>query len=130
KTFFFLTADYTLQDRTTFLSPSLPSFVLPPDGNLEWTGHYRQFLANARLDHKLSDRQSLMLRLNMDRFYDDNPQDAVGGTNAPSVARKYSRRSWTAQLNHTAVMGSGLLNEARVSYLNGDPVTLWEAQDL
>jgi len=130
RTFFFLTADYTLQDRTTFLSPSLPSFVLPPDGNLEWTGHYRQFLANARLDHKLSDRQSLMLRLNMDRFYDDNPQDAVGGTNAPSVARKYTRRSWTAQLNHTAVLGSDLLNEARVSYLNGDPVTLWEAQEL
>ena len=29
KTFFFATGDYTLQDRTTFLSPTLPSFVLP-----------------------------------------------------------------------------------------------------
>jgi hypothetical protein len=130
KTFFFLTTDYTWQDRTTFLSPTLPSFVLPPDGNLEWVGHYRQLLADARLDHKLSARQSLMLRLNLDRFYDDNPQDAVGGTNAPSVARKYSRRSWTAQLNHTAVMSPNLLNEARVAYLHGDPVTLWEAHDL
>jgi len=130
RTFFFLTTDYTWQDRTTFLSPTLPSFVLPADGNLEWTGHYRQFLADARLDHKLTDRQNLMLRVNVDRFYDDNPQDAVGGTNAPSVARKYSRRSWTSQLNHTAVLSPSLLNEARIAYLHGDPVTLWEAHDL
>jgi hypothetical protein len=130
RTFFFLTTDYTWQDRTTFLSPTLPSFVLPADGNLEYTGHYRQFLADARLDHKLTASQNLMLRVNVDRFYDDNPQDAVGGTNAPSVARRYTRRAWTSQLNHTAVLRPSLLNEARISYLHGDPVTLWEAQDL
>jgi hypothetical protein len=130
RTFFFLTADYTRQDRTTFLSPTLPSFLLPADGHLDYTGHYRQVLADARLDHKLTSSQNLMLRLNVDRFYDDNPQDAVGGTNAPSVARKYTRRSWTGQLNHTAVLGPSLLNEARFAYLHGDPVTLWEAQTL
>ncbi len=32
KTFFFAAADYTRQDRTTFLSPTLPAFVLPADG--------------------------------------------------------------------------------------------------
>ena len=42
KTFFFATADYTWQDRTTFLSSTLPSFVLPPDGSLTYEGHYRQ----------------------------------------------------------------------------------------
>jgi len=130
RTFFFLTSDYTWQDRTTFLSPTLPSFVLPADGNLEYTGHYRQFLADARLDHKLTPSQNLMLRVNVDRFYDDNPQDAVGGTNAPSVARRYTRRAWTSQLNHTAVLRPSLLNEARIAYLHGDPVTLWEAQEL
>jgi hypothetical protein len=92
KTFFFATADYTRQNRTTFLSSSLPSFVLPPDGNLDYTGHYRQFLFDGRLDHKLTSAQTLMFRFNVDRFFDDNPQDAVGGTNAPSVARRYSRR--------------------------------------
>lgn len=71
-----------------------------------------------------------MVRMNVDRFFDDNPQDAVGGTNAPSVARRYSRRSWTAQVNHTAVINPRLLNEARFAYLHGDPVTLWEAQNL
>src|SRR5205085_4791896 len=69
-------------------------------------------------------------RSNIDRFYDDNPQDAVGGTSAPSVARRYSRKTWTNQLNHTAVIEDDLLNEARVGYLIGDPVSHWEAQNL
>src|SRR3954469_7474095 len=128
RTFFFLTADYTSQDRTTFLSPSLPAFVLPADGDLAYTGHYRQSLFNGRLDHQLTSSQTLMLRANVDRFYDDNPQDAVGGSNAPSVARKYSRGSWTGQMNHTAVLSPDLFNEARFAYLNGDPVTKWEAK--
>src|SRR5262245_55153420 len=130
KTFFFATADYTRQDRTTFLSSALPAFLLPADGRLDYTGHYRQFLFDGRLDHKLTSNQTLMARLNIDRFYDDNPQDAVGGTNAPSVARRYTRRSVTGQINHTAVINANLLNEARFAYLNGDPVTLWEAQNL
>ncbi|HLN98585.1 MAG TPA: TonB-dependent receptor [Pyrinomonadaceae bacterium] len=130
KTFFFATADYTRQNRTTFLSSSLPAFVLPADGNLAYTGHYRQTLLDGRLDHKLTPNQNLMFRFNLDRFSDDNPQDAVGGTNAPSVARRYSRRSWTLQLNHTTVISPSLLNEARFAYLHGNPVTLWEAQTL
>jgi len=130
KTFFFATADYTHQNRTTFLSSSLPAFVLPPDGHLDYTGHYRQTLFDGRLDHKLTSKQTLMFRFNYDRFFDDNPQDAVGGTNAPSVARRYSRRSWTMQVNDTAVINAHLLNEARFAYLHADPVTLWEAQNL
>jgi hypothetical protein len=130
RTFFFLAGEYTQQDRTTFLSSTLPAFLLPADGDLSYTGHYRQQLVDARLDHQLTSSQALMLRTNIDRFYDDNPQDAVGGTNAPSVARRYSRKSWTTQLNHTAVLGANLFNEARLSHLNGDPVTRWEAQTL
>jgi hypothetical protein len=130
KTFFFATTDYTRQDRTTFLSSTLPAFLLPADGRLDYTGHYRQFLFDGRLDHKLTSRQTLMGRFNIDRFYDDNPQDAVGGTNAPSVARRYTRRSVTGQANHTMVINANLLNEARFAYLHGDPVTLWEAQNL
>ena len=130
KTFFFATADYTRQNRTTFLSTSLPAFVLPADGHLDVTGHYRQFLFDGRLDHKLTSKQTLMFRFNVDRFFDDNPQDAVGGTNAPSVARRYTRRSWTLQANHTSILSANVLNEARFAYLHGDPVTLWEAQEL
>lgn len=128
RTFFFASSDYTRQNRTTFLSATLPAFVLPTNGQLDYTGHYRQFLFNGRVDHRLTSNQNLMARFNVDRFSDDNPQDAVGGGNAPSVARRYSRRSWTAQLNHTWVINSSVLNEARFAYLNGDPVTLWEPQ--
>jgi len=130
KTFFYATTDYTHQDRTTFLSSALPAFLLPADGHLDYTGHYRQFLFDGRLDHKFTSNQTLFVRFNVDRFHDDNPQDAVGGTNAPSVARRYSRRSWTTQANLTSVITPNLLNEARVAYLHGDPVTLWEAQTL
>jgi len=129
KTFFFVASDYTRQDRTTFLSSNLPSFVLPPDGQLDYTGHYRQFLFDGRIDHKFTPDETLMFRVNVDRMSDDNPQDAVGGTNAPSVARRYSRRAWTMQGNLTSVFSSNLVNEARLAYLHGDPVTLWEAQN-
>jgi hypothetical protein len=130
KTFFFATADYTRQDRTTFLSSTLPAFLLPANGNLAYTGHYRQQLFNGRLDHILTPSETLMLRVNTDHFYDDNPQDAVGGTSAPSVARRYSRGAWTAQANATSVVSANLLNEVRLAYLNGDPVTKWEAKTL
>lgn len=128
KTFYFVSADYTGQNRTTFLSANLPAFVLPADGSLDYTGHYRQFLLDGRIDHRLTDSKNLMFRVNVDRFFDDNPQDAVGGSNAPSVARRYSRRSITGQVNHTWVINNDLLNEVRLAFLNGDPVTLWEAQ--
>ncbi len=130
KTFFFITSDYTMQDRTTYLSPTLPAFVLPADGSLSYVGHYRQGLVNGRLDHKLAPNQTLMWRANVDHMYDTNPNDAVVGTSAPTVARRYTRKSWTTQVNHTAVLSGNLLNEARVAYLHGDPVTLWESQDL
>jgi hypothetical protein len=129
KTFLFATADYTLQDRTTFLSPTLPPFVLPADGSLEYIGHYRQTLAQVRVDHRLTPSHALMFRFNFDKFHDTNPNDAVAGTSAPTVARKYSRQSETGQVNWTSVLGPTLVNEARFAYLNGDPVTLWEAQE-
>ncbi|MEO6238524.1 MAG: TonB-dependent receptor [Vicinamibacterales bacterium] len=129
KTFFFASADYTRQNRTTFLSNTLPSFVLPADGSLEYVGRYRQELVNARVDHKLTPAQTLMVRGNYDHFFDTNPNDAVVGTNAPTVARRYTRGSRSLGVNHTAVVNSRLLNEARFAYLDGSPVTLWEAQN-
>src|SRR5262249_20325805 len=53
RTFFFAAADYTAQNRVAQLSSTLPSFVLPADGSLERTGHYKQTLVDARADHNL-----------------------------------------------------------------------------
>lgn len=130
RTFFFLAADHTRQNRTAFISGTLPSFVLPANGDLAYEGHYRQTLFDGRIDHRFTDKQTLMFRVNFDRFFDDNPQDAVGGSNAPSVARRYSRKAWTAQGNLTTILTPELVNEVRVSYLHGDPVTLWEPKEL
>lgn len=129
RTFVFLTGDYTRQDRTTLLSPSLPAFVLD-DGRLHYVGHYRQKLFNGRLDHAISPNQTLMFRTNVDTFFDTNPNDAVVGTSAPTVARRFTRSSITGQGNHTAVISATLLNEVRVSYSDNDPVIRWEAQNL
>ncbi|HTI39704.1 MAG TPA: TonB-dependent receptor [Vicinamibacterales bacterium] len=126
RTFFFATNDYTRQNRTSFLSPSLPVFVLPADGNLAYVGEYRQELLDTRVDHKITPSQTLMVRFNLDRFHDTNPQDTVGGTAAPTVARQYSRAGWSTQANHTMVLAPTLLNEVRFSYLDGDPVTKWD----
>jgi hypothetical protein len=105
--------------------------VLPasefPDGGLDVVGHYRQTLLNARIDHRLTDSQNLMFRFNYDRMMDDNPQDAVSGTTAFSAARRYSRQGSTFQGNHSWVINPNLLNDFRVAYLHGDPVTKWEA---
>jgi hypothetical protein len=130
KTFFFVADDYTRQNRTALLSNALPAFVLPANGDLSYTGKYHQELFDGRLDHYLTPAQSLTIRLNLDRFFDTNPQDAVGGTSAPSVARVYARRSWTAQASHSAAITPHLQNEARITWLNGDPVTEWDAQTL
>src|SRR5215472_1358844 len=130
KTFFFVAGDYTRQNRTALLSNTLPAFVLPADGSLSYIGHYHQELFDGRLDHRLTPSQNLTFRFNLDRFFDTSPQDAVGGTSAPSVARQYARRSWTAQGSHSAAITSRLQNEARFTWMNGDPVTEWDAQTL
>ncbi len=127
RTFIFATADYTWQNRTTFLSSTLPAFLLPANGDLSFVGHYRQALFDGRLDHKFTESEQLMVRVNTDRFHDDNPQDAVSGSNAPSVARNYARHAWTVQGNLTSVFSSALINEARLDYLNGDPINRWGA---
>lgn len=130
KTFFFASNDYTAQDRTALLSSSLPAFVLPSGGSLSYIGQYRQELGNFRVDNKFTPSQDLMVRANIDRFYDTNPQDTVGGTSAPTVARTYSRHGWSLQANHSSVISSSLLNEVRVDYLDADPVTEWAPENL
>jgi hypothetical protein len=130
ETFYFVAADYTRQNRSTFLNTSLPSVVptseVFPEG-LEVLGRYRQTLLNARIDHRLTDNQNLMVRFNYDRMFDDNPQDAVSAATAPSAARRYSRQGSTFQGNHSWVISSNILNEFRIAYLHGDPVTKWES---
>jgi hypothetical protein len=125
KTFFFVSNDFTRQYRTAPLSPTLPAFVLDANGDLFFTGKYQQELLDTRIDHRINAKHSLTLRANIDRFYDTNPQDTVSGTSAPTVARRYQRDGWSLQLNHDWIIESDLVNQARFTFLNADPVTKW-----
>jgi hypothetical protein len=93
------------------------------NGLTSYTGNYKQGLLDARVDHRLNTRHSLMARFNLDRFRDNNPQDVVSGTTLPSAGRSFSRHTSTFQVNESAVLGAALLNEARVEYQRGDPIT-------
>jgi hypothetical protein len=120
RTFFFGAFDYTHQDRTApITSPLSPVSSI--------VGHYRQVLADGRMDHQLSLNNRMMLRVNLDRFYDTNPQDAVSNNVLPSAGRRFTRHTWSVQANETAVLGPTMLNEARFAYLDGDPITNFEA---
>jgi hypothetical protein len=117
---FFVAADATKQDRT---APITSPLVAP---GTSVVGHYRQALVNARVDDKASDNTTLMGRVNLDRFYDTNPQDAVSGNVLPTAGRRFTRHAWGAQLNATTIVSSGMVNEARLDVQDADPVTAFD----
>ena len=132
RTFFFLSTDYTRQNRTTYLNDNvIPSYLLPADGSLDYTGRYRQTLFNGRLDHRATDHQNLMFRFNLDTFYDDNPQDTVGGNNAPTVSAEiFAKNLGHAVQPHMgdrlkpAQRGTGFIHERRPCHKMGTGVAL------
>jgi hypothetical protein len=125
KTFLFVAGDYTRQDRTTYFS-QIPATLALLNGATTYTGNYRQGLVDGRLDHKLNANHTLMVRVNVDRFYDTNPSDAVSSTTLPSAARVYRHHTYSLQGNETAILGPSMLNELRFEYLDGDPVTSFD----
>ena len=124
RTHYFVAGDYTHQDRT-----ARDHVAARARQARRYLGSYRQALFDARLDHQLTRANSLMARFNIDRFYDTNPQDAVGGNVLPSAGRQFTRHSWTGQVNETAVISPSMLNEARFVYQNADPVTAFDPLD-
>jgi hypothetical protein len=120
QTFVFAAGDYTHQNRSAPITSPLA-----PDGTTI-VGKYRQALMDVRIDHRLSAAHAAMFRANLDRFYDTNPQDAVSGTVLPGAGREFTRHTFSVQGNDTATLGPNLLNEARIEYLNGDPITQFE----
>jgi hypothetical protein len=120
RTQYFAAGDYTAQDRTAAITtPLVPS-------GTTYLGHYRQGLIDARFDHQITPANALMVRGNVDRFYDTNPQDTIGGNVLPSAGRRFTRHAWTVQGNETAVISSSMLNEARFVYQSADPVTAFD----
>ena len=126
QTHFFLAADVTAQDRTALLTSPLRT-------QDTYVGNYRQALVDARIDRKVSVTQTLMVRFNLDRFHDTNPQDVISGNTLPALAtlpstagRQFTRHSYSMQVSDTMVLGPNMLNEARFEFQNADPVTQFE----
>jgi hypothetical protein len=115
RTHFFLSGEYSWQDRTSpVISPVAPG---------PFVGHYRGWLAFARVDHQIDDRNTLFFRGNLDSFHDTNPNGTVGGNSLPTVARVFKRRTYAEEIGETAVLNSSLVNNARVQFQLASPIT-------
>src|SRR5262249_15797230 len=86
----------------------------------------RQGLFLARLDHQINASNTLAGRINFDRFSDTNPADAVGGVSLPTAARTFRRAAYAAQLSETAVLSGAVVNEARLQFQVGSPITQFQ----
>lgn len=114
-THFFMSGEYTWQNRVSpIISPVAPG---------AFEGHYRGWLGLARIDRQISDRNILFLRSNADSFHDTNPNGAVGGNSLPTVDRVFRRRTYSQEVGDTAVLGSAIVNNARVQFQLASPIT-------
>jgi hypothetical protein len=116
RTHFLIGGEGNSQRRDTVISS-----VLAP-GTL-FDGRYKQGMFFARVDHQINERNTLTARANLEKFTDTNPSDAVGGTNLPSAARTFERGTYAAQLSETALLSTTMVNEARLQFQLGSPIT-------
>src|SRR5262245_13878099 len=120
RTHYFVAGDFSSQNRTAPLTTPL---ALP---GTTYEGKFRQALVSARLDHKLNAAQSLMVRLNLDRLSDTNPQDIVSGNVLPSAGRRFSRHARGFQVSDSYILSPRMVTEARFEYQNANPVSAFE----
>ncbi len=114
-TYFFAAGEFTQQNRASpVTSPLAP-------GN--FIGHYRDFMGLLRIDRQMSANNNAFLRLNVDNFYDTNPNGIVGGSSLPTVARTFRRKTYTTELGDTAALSSKLVNNLRVQFQLASPIT-------
>jgi hypothetical protein len=115
RTHFFLAGEFSRENKASpVISPVAP-------GN--FIGHYRGWLANFRLDHQISEGNSVFFRSSVDSFYDTNPNGTVGGNNLPTVDRVFRRRTYSEELGETAILSPTLLNNLRLQFQLASPIT-------
>ncbi len=114
-THFFFAGEFSRQRRTS----AVTSAIAPGT----FVGHYRDLLAALRLDRQFSAANNAFLRLGADGFYDTNPNGIVGGQTLPSVARTFRRKTYSIEGGDTAVLSSRLVNNARLQFQLGSPIT-------
>ncbi|MDQ2948573.1 MAG: carboxypeptidase regulatory-like domain-containing protein, partial [Acidobacteriota bacterium] len=118
RTHFLIASEYNNQHRDSAITSVLAPGI--------YTGEFQQALLLARVDHQLNSRNTLNAKVNFDRFHDTNPSDAVGGNSLASAARIFRRRTYTAQLSESTVVSPTALNELRLQFQLGSPITQFE----
>ncbi len=118
RTHFNVAGEFSRQNRTSpIISPVAPG---------TFVGHYRGWLGLVRIDRQWGERHTLFFRGNLDGFHDTNPNGAVGGNNLPSVDRVFRRRTYTTELGETAVVSPTLINNLRLQFQLGSPITQFD----
>jgi hypothetical protein len=114
-THFFIAGELSQENRASpVTSPLAP-------GN--FIGYYRDLVGFLRLDHQFSAKNNAFFRASDDGFYDTNPNGIVGGSTLASVARTFHRRTYTEELGDTAILSSHVVNNLRVQFQLGSPIT-------
>ena len=115
RTHYFISAEHNDQRRgSRITSPLAPG---------TYFGDFKQTLAMARLDQELGDTNHLLVRANIDRFSDTNPQDVVGGVTLPSAGRTFERATNAIAVSDAAIFGANLYNQAHFTGEYGSPIT-------
>lgn len=121
RTQFLVSGEYNHQNRDAVITSPLDFSVFP--------GNYKQGLFLARIDHRLTDHNHLMLRTNLDRYSDTNPQDVVAGVSLPTTDRVFTKNTYAAALSDTQTFSSNLINEFRFQWQAGTPITQFVPQN-
>jgi hypothetical protein len=121
RTQFLVAGEYNHQNRDAVVTSPLDTVIFP--------GNYKQGLFLARIDHRLTSHDHLMFRGNFDVFSDTNPQDVVAGVSLPSTDRVFTKDTFAAAAVETHTFSSNLINEARIQWQAGTPITQFIPQN-
>ncbi len=104
------------QTRGAYIQSPTPSF---------YPGHQKQWFGLVNLDKQWSEKHSIYLRLNAHTTVSDNSNDAVGGFNQPSAARRDSGQNVGFQFTHRLILSPTLLNEFRAGSAKNVPLSYY-----
>ena len=114
-THFFFAGEFSRQRRTSAVTSALAPGI--------FVGHYRDLLADLRLDRQFSAGNNAFLRVDADGFYDTNPNGIVGGQTLPSVARTFRRKTYSLEAGDTAILSPRFVNNVRLQFQLASPIT-------
>jgi hypothetical protein len=112
----FMSLEGNQQTRSAYIQSPQPSF---------YPGHQQQWFGVLNLDKQWTSGQSLYVRLNGYSTAGDNANDAVGGFNQPSAARRDSSQNEGLQATHRWIPGASSINDFRLAVAKSVPLSFY-----